>query len=130
MMLILDYIIRLTIAMATLALFSSIPAAAQSKLSPQQFNPPELIAAPKPPTAYSPNGNKPVPALTVQRPVPIRDMNPRPDSRNKPGAKSELNSVNVQSIVSDQSKLTAGASSIAKKTQQGQNCLPCLRNMK
>jgi hypothetical protein len=81
MMLILDYIIRSAVPVATLALLSSIPAAAQApKLSPQQLNSPmsnanNPISAPKP---YSPNLNKPITAapVTVQRPV--LDNNPRP----------------------------------------------------
>ena len=80
-MLILDYIIRSAVPVATLALLSSIPAAGQApKLSPQQLNPPisnanNPITAPKP---YSPNLNKPITTapITVQRPVP--DNNPRP----------------------------------------------------
>jgi hypothetical protein len=75
-------VIRLAVAVATLALLSSIPAAGQApKLSTQQLNPPTLsvnkpIAAPK---AYSPNLNKPIAAapITVQRPVTNRDMKPR-----------------------------------------------------
>jgi hypothetical protein len=68
-------IIRLAVGVATLALLSSIPAAAQApKLSPQQLNPPALnvnkpIAAPIKPitvpnalTAVSPNGNKQIAA--------------------------------------------------------------------
>jgi hypothetical protein len=64
-------VIRLAVAVATLALLSSIPAAGQApKLSTQQFNQPRLnvykpiaapnkpIAVPKALTAYSPNGNK------------------------------------------------------------------------
>jgi hypothetical protein len=65
-------IIRLAVAVATLALLSSIPAAGQApKLSPQQLNPPTLngnkpIAAPK---AYSPNLNKPIAALSAPKPA-------------------------------------------------------------
>jgi hypothetical protein len=79
-------IIRLAVAVATLALLSSMPAAGQaSKLSSQQLNSPTLnvnkpIAAPK---VYSPNGNKLIAAPTAsstsafQRPVTNRDMKPR-----------------------------------------------------
>lgn len=76
-----DFIIRSAVPVVTVALLSSIPAAAQApKLSTQQLNSPTLnvnkpIAAPK---AYSPNLNKPITTapITVQRPVP--DNNPRP----------------------------------------------------
>lgn len=75
-------IIRLAVAVATLALLSSIPAAGQApKLSPQQLNPPTL------------NGNKPIAAPTAsstfQRPVTNRDMKPRdysgPNANGPPG---------------------------------------------
>jgi hypothetical protein len=74
-------VIRLAVGVATLALLSSIPAAAQApKLSPQQLNPPapnvnKPIAAPIKPitvpnalTAVSPNGNKQIAAPGVYSP--------------------------------------------------------------
>jgi hypothetical protein len=79
-MLILDYIVRLVVAISTLALLSSIPAAGQAtappKLSPQQLNPPTPKTGNKPigaPTAYSPNKPIAVPKASntsaFQRPV-------------------------------------------------------------
>jgi hypothetical protein len=67
--------IRLAVAVATLAVLSSIPAAGQApKLSPQQLNSPALgvnkpIAVPKSPTAYSPNLNKPIAVLSAPKPA-------------------------------------------------------------
>ena len=68
-------VIRLPVAVATLAVLSSIPAAGQApKLSPQQLNPPTLsvnkpiaapikpITVPKALTAVSPSGNKQIAA--------------------------------------------------------------------
>jgi hypothetical protein len=92
-------VIRLPVAVATLAVLSSIPAAGQApKLSPQQLNPPtlsvnkpiavpnKLIIVPKTPTASlakskvdSQNLNKPIaaaPRETIKFQHPKRDVPP------------------------------------------------------
>jgi hypothetical protein len=100
-------VIHLAVPLATLGLLSSIPAAGQStpppKLSPQQLNPPtpngnKPIAAPNKPIA-APNKPITVPmaagTVALQRPVPNRDMKPRPYSEPNANQAPPLLGVNI-----------------------------------
>jgi hypothetical protein len=86
MMLIFYSIIRLTLAVASLALFSLVPAAGQAspplKLSPQQLNPPTLNKPSAAPGTYSPNGNKLVAAPGTSSPDPNK-LNAAPNKSSR-----------------------------------------------
>jgi hypothetical protein len=121
-------VIRLAVAVATLGLLSSIPAAGQAKLSPQQLNSSTLnvnkpIATPK---VYSPSLNKPIStpkALAVQRPVP--DNKPRPSGSSSAGA--QLDMIRVQERVNQIGQISNVAKNV---THGGGNCSAACQNIK
>jgi len=126
---------RLAIAVATLSLFSSIPAAGQApKLSSQQLNAPTLIVNKPitPPKAYSPNLTNAVvakPLITAVRPVP--EKQPRAIVSQRPSSPdgSQLDMINVQDMVNQRQQAVQQTPKILHNMNDG-NCIQCVKDIK